>query len=143
MFHSIKITTTKKKLFEAISTPAGLNSWWTAAASGEPAVGAIFQLHFEPDYDWAAVVTQYEENSHIEFTIGQSDADWEGTAVSFRIYECDSEIQLDFQHKGWREENDHYRTTNQCWFHYLTLLKRYLETNEILPYARRLPEGSF
>ena len=34
--------------------------------------------------------------------------------------------------------NAHYRTSAFCWAMYLRLLKKYVETGEVVPYERRL-----
>ena len=46
-------------VFRAVSTPDGLQSWWTKRAWGEPGSGAEYELWFGPKHDWRAVVTRY------------------------------------------------------------------------------------
>ena len=40
------------RVFEAVSTPQGLDTWWTKRSTGEPKLGAACTLQFGPGYDW-------------------------------------------------------------------------------------------
>ena len=46
------------KVFEALSTPSGLDRWWTTTSSGTAALDSVFDLHFGPGYHWRAKVTK-------------------------------------------------------------------------------------
>lgn len=48
------------RVYEAVSSPAGLNQWWTMSASGTPQLGNHCDLGFGPGFDWRAVVTKAE-----------------------------------------------------------------------------------
>lgn len=54
IFHDFPIRAEAGRVFEAVSTPDGLDRWWTKRSSGEPAEGAEYQLGFGPDHDWLA-----------------------------------------------------------------------------------------
>lgn len=127
-----------ERVFEAVSTPDGLNQWWTETCAGTPAVGAEYALGFGADYQWRAVVTQCAAPTQFEFTLTYSDADWNGTRVSFALISSDGGTQLRFAHTGWPTANEHYRISSHCWAMYLRLLRRALEFGETVPYAIRL-----
>ncbi len=38
------------RVYEAVSTPSGLDAWWTLTCSGEPEPGAEYALGFGPSY---------------------------------------------------------------------------------------------
>lgn len=46
------------RVFDAVSTPAGLDTWWTLASEGIPELGAEYALQFGAGYDWRARVTR-------------------------------------------------------------------------------------
>jgi len=46
--------------------------------------------------------------------------------------------EVHFYHKGWPQNNEHYRISCYCWAMYLRILKRYLEYGEQVPYENRL-----
>lgn len=138
LFHIFPINASIDKVFEAISTPGGLDKWWTKTSSGNTAIGETFHFHFEPDYNWTAVVSKYLLHQEFELTMQNSDEDWEGSKVGFRLTEKNSMTEVQFYHTGWKTDNEHYRISNFCWAMYLRILKRNLEFGEFVPYADRL-----
>lgn len=125
-------------MFEIISTPSGLDKWWTTKSSGKTALGEIFHFFFEPNYNWTAVVSKCVPNKEFELTMQASDEDWEGSKVGFRLTDKNNLTEVQFYHTGWKADNEHYRISNFCWAMYLRILKRNLEFGEFVPYADRL-----
>jgi hypothetical protein len=54
ILHDFPIFAPISKVFAAVSTPAGLDQWWTLTSSGGPRPNDTFELGFGPDYDWRA-----------------------------------------------------------------------------------------
>ncbi len=138
IFHQLPIKASPQKVFEMISTPGGLDVWWTKRCVGNPAEGAEYELWFGPAYDWRAVVSRCVPDSEFELVLTRSDADWDGTRVGFALEERDGVTQLRFHHTGWPELNEHFRVSCCCWAAYLRLLRRNLEYGEFVPYEDRL-----
>jgi uncharacterized protein YndB with AHSA1/START domain len=127
-----------RRVFEAVSTPAGLNSWWTESCSGEPELGSEYNFGFGPGYDWCAKVSKCIPDTEFELELIAADADWQGTRLGFLFDEDDGVTQVQFHHTGWPESNEHYRVSCYCWAMYLRLLRRYVEQGEVVPYETRL-----
>ena len=127
-----------RRVFDAVSTPAGLNAWWTETCSGEPRLGGDYALGFGPDYPWGARVTQCVPGKLFELTLTQADADWTGSRVAFELTPIPGGTAVRFSHRGWAAENAHYCTSAHCWALYLRILRRHLEHGESVPYALRL-----
>jgi uncharacterized protein YndB with AHSA1/START domain len=125
-------------VFAAISTARGLDAWWSKAAVGTPRVGASYELGFGDGYDWRASVTECTAPTRFELTMTDADTDWQGTRVGFELRGMASGTQVSFYHVGWPAANEHFRVSCHCWALYLRLLRRYLETGEVVPYERRL-----
>lgn len=138
IIHQFSINAEPRKVFQAISTPAGLDAWWTKRSAGKPVGGAEYELWFGPAYDWRAVVSRCVPGAEFEFTITSAQEDWMETRVRFLLYEKDGATQVRFQHTGWPEANEHYSISCYCWAMYLRLLKRYVEHGEMTPYEDRL-----
>ena len=138
IFHYFPVNAPIEKVFEIISTPSGLDKWWAANSSGKSAIGEIFNFHFEPDYDWSAVVSKYILNKEFELTMQVSDLDWQTSKIGFRLTERNKITEVQFYHIGWKEDNEHFRISNFCWAMYLRILKRNLEFGEFVKYADRL-----
>jgi uncharacterized protein YndB with AHSA1/START domain len=126
------------RVWLAVSTPEGLDRWWTKRSGGEPRVGAEYQLWFGPNYDWRATVTRCVENREFELRMVTDDPDWNGTQVGFRLEAQPENTWAQFYHTGWPSPNEHYRISCHCWALYLRLLRRNLEHGELVPYEQRL-----
>jgi uncharacterized protein YndB with AHSA1/START domain len=138
IFQDFPIQVSPAHTFQAVSTPEGLDCWWTKKAAGKPALGAHYQLWFGPEYDWRAQVSRCAENHEFELEITRADADWMGTRVGFHLDRKEETTYVRFHHTGWRDVNEHYRVSCHCWALYLRILRRYLEHGEFVPYEKRL-----
>jgi len=126
------------RVFDGVTSPPLLDEWWTLRSSGRPVVGASYDLDFGPGYQWRAVVTKAEPRAAFELEMTHADADWNGTRVGFELEPCEYGTQVRFYHRGWPEDNAHYRTSCHCWALYLRVLRRHLEHGESVAYADRL-----
>ena len=138
ILHDFPINAAPAQVFKVLCSPAGLDAWWTSRAEGTPAVGQRYRLYFSPDYDWVGVMRGYQPSSWVEWEITRADAYWQGTRVGFRLTPQGEGTRVEFYHTGWPAANQHYRTSCFCWAMYLRLLKRHLETGEVVEYERRL-----
>ena len=62
-------------VFAAVSTPEGLDEWWTLESAGIDEPGAEYRLGFGPGYDWRARVTRCEPPNEFELEFTGADAD--------------------------------------------------------------------
>src|SRR5689334_21153331 len=138
IFQHFPIKSSVESVFEAVSTPKGLDSWWTLTSSGSPSADAGYRLGFGPGYDWLAKVSRFEPNKEIEFEFIEADRAWVGTRIGFSLDEDHGKTAVRFHHTGWPESNEHYRVSCYCWSMYLRLLKRYVERGEVVSYEDRL-----
>ena len=83
-------------------------------------------------------VIGYVPDAALEWELTVADEDWKGTRVGFLLSDSELGTQVEFYHRGWAESNDHYRISTFCWAMYLRLLRKYVETGKIVPYAERL-----
>ncbi len=137
ILHDLWIDAKPIEIFKAISSPKGLNSWWTKKSDGIPEVGQIYKFYFNPEYDWRAEVIKSSSPHLIEWKFIKSDEDWNDTVLGFGIIPKDGSSHVKFYHKGWNSDNDHFRKSCYCWACYLRLLKRYIEHGEFVPYEHR------
>jgi len=138
IFHNFPINAKRSEVFRAVSTPDGLNNWWTKTCAGKPSEGSAYQMGFGPEYNWQAIVSRCDSDSEFEFQFTEADSDWTGTRIGFLLTENNGNTDVSFRHVGWPESNEHYRTSCFCWAMYLRLMKRYVETGEVVPYEVRL-----
>jgi uncharacterized protein YndB with AHSA1/START domain len=126
------------RVFQAVTTPQGLDSWWTKRSGGTPVEGAEYELRFGPQYDWRGRVTRIVPDREFELQITVADTDWLDTRVGFRLEAKGEGTWLRFYHSGWRDQNEHYRVSVHCWALYLRILRRFLEHGERVSYEERL-----
>jgi uncharacterized protein YndB with AHSA1/START domain len=138
IFSDFPIRAPRDRVYEAVSTPAGLDAWWTKRSAGTPHAGAEFELWFGPEYDWRAAVSECVPGSTFELKMVRADPDWLGTRVGFRLEDRSGLTQVRFYHTGWPSANEHWRVSCYCWPMYLRILRRHLEHGEFVPYERRL-----
>ncbi len=138
ILHDLPIRAPVSRVYHAVSTPEGLDTWWTARSAGKPQPGAEYQLWFGPEYDWRAVARQCEIDRIFELELTRAMPDWEGTRVSFRLTPTDEGTQLQFTHTGWPATSEHFRISSYCWAMYLRILRRSLEFGESVPFEQRL-----
>lgn len=138
IINDVFIKASPDEVFTGVSTPSGLDAWWTKTCTGTPIEGGEYQLGFGPGYDWHARVTRCRPGSEFELEVFDSHSDWDGTRIGFRLEPKDGQVQLHFYHTGWPEANEHWRISCYCWPIYLRLLRRSLEHGELVPYEKRL-----
>ncbi len=138
IYHDFPVKATLEDVFGAVSSPAGLDIWWTKSSRGAPLVGSEYELGFGPGYAWTATVTRCVPHTEFELQMVESDDDWLGTVVGFRLEPRGERTWVSFYHTGWPAPNEHYRISCNCWAMYLRVLRRYLEHGETVPYEKRL-----
>ena len=138
IFHYFTIKAPPDRVFNAVTTPEGLDKWWTKHSSGMPAKDELYELNFGAGYEWQGKVTKCIPEKEFEFEISQALTDWEGTKVGFKIEPSQDTTKVQFYHHGWPDDNDHFRTSCYCWAMYLRIMKRYLEYGETVAYENRL-----
>jgi uncharacterized protein YndB with AHSA1/START domain len=138
IFQDFPIKARASRVFEAVSSAAGMDAWWTKESSGEPHVGSEYKLGFGPKFDWRAKVTECVKDSAFELEITQADADWIGTRVGFHLEDRAGITNVRFHHTGWPSQNEHWRISCYCWPMYLRIMRRYLEHGEVVPFEERL-----
>jgi uncharacterized protein YndB with AHSA1/START domain len=139
ILHDFPVSAPIAQVFDAVSTPAGLDQWWTLESAGQPREGTIFELDFGPRYLWKAMVTHSDPPALFELKLEDSTPDWLGTHVRFELSDSGGkQTGVRFSHTGWAEVTEHYRISCFCWAMYLRLMKRAVEHGEFVPYEKRL-----
>jgi len=138
IFHDFPIKVPPDRVFQGVSTPQGLDRWWTKQSKGSAKAGSEFELWFGPKFDWRARVARCVADSEFELEIVRADPDWVGTRVGFHLEGRNGTTQVRFHHTGWPTANEHWRVSCYCWAMYLRILRRYFEVGEMIPYEDRL-----
>ena len=137
IYHNLFIKASPKEVFDAISLPEHLNNWWPLKSSGEPEVGAVYNLNFTDAYNWFGEVSVCDINRSFFIKMTDSDADWNPTTFGFTLEKKEDNVYLRFSHTGWLENNDELKHSSFCWAMLLNGLKNYLEKGIIVPFEER------
>lgn len=138
IYHDIEIKASNTSIYEAITKPSGLNSWWTLKSKGEATIGECYQFYFSDDYNWFAQLVHLNQNNLVQFKMVDADVDWMDTILTFSITNMENNKSLlSFSHEGWKDNNPHFRRTSFCWALYLSGLKEYLEKGIVIEYSKR------
>lgn len=135
--HDLTIRAPTATVFDCVSTPNGLDAWWTLTCAGELALGRVFTLGFGDDCVWTAVVDDLAPGERFALRMTDAADDWIDTRVQFEIEKADGGALLRFAHAGWTNQSAHFRRTSYCWAVYLRLMRIYCETGSKTPYSER------
>jgi uncharacterized protein YndB with AHSA1/START domain len=138
ILHDLVIAAPPAAVFRALSTPAGLDAWWTLDSEGEGRPGSEWRFGFGPGFQWRGRVTGFRADSLMAWRITEADADWTGTTVALELAPSGGGTQIHFAHTGWAAANAHFRTSSYCWAMYLRILRRVAEGGPAVPYDARL-----
>lgn len=139
IIHEFPITAIIPRVYAAVSTPAGLDQWWTLRSDGVPTFNSLYSLDFGPGYEWRAHVSEVEKDGIFELELVEAMTDWIGTRVRFELSAIDDEhTQVLFSHIGWPALSEHFAVSSFCWAMYLRIMRRALEYGEVVPYDARL-----
>jgi uncharacterized protein YndB with AHSA1/START domain len=96
--HDFPIKAPSDRVYQAVSTPAELDRWWTKRSSGTRVEGATYELWFGPQYDWRAEVTRCVPSAEFELRMVVADDDWRDTRVGFRLKHRGETTRVRFSH---------------------------------------------
>lgn len=138
IYHDFTINVSTEQVFEAISTPEGLNNWWTLRCSGNPKINEEYNFYFAEEYNWFAKVSKYSKNKELEFAITHAMLEWMPTRFGFRLKETANAVTyVEFYHENWKEISQEFRIASYCWANLLRQMKQYLEEGLITPFEKR------
>jgi uncharacterized protein YndB with AHSA1/START domain len=147
LYHQVWINAPVAKVYEAISTAAGLSSWWGPHTSTQTDTGLVLaHSPGEQHGDVKMKVLDLVQDKHVEWEIisthpKRSPASaWTGTRIIFELAERENPghwmgmnngerilTVLDFRHSGWDENSEYFGFCNFAWGETLLMLKQWCE----------------
>lgn len=143
-----------EKVFEALTTQAGLAAWWTPDTLASPETGAVLRFTFGNGYFKEMRVEDLSAPVHVKWTCVAGAEEWIATSISFTLeakVEKFPEVQdqcnqspfqgkgcvLIFKHEDWRAYTPMYAECNYTWGRFLHSLKGYCETGTGAPWPKQ------
>lgn len=115
------------QVYEALVTEPGLAAIWTRKLKVKPEVGFVNEFDFDEGYLTRMRVVHLEGGRRIVWECVESDPEWVGTSISFKMTEEKGITTILLKHYNWRERTDFYRWCSYNWAMFLQRLKRYCE----------------
>ena len=136
IIHRIGIACSPSRVFNALTTDAGLSQWWTTDTSGAGDVGSIIEFRFNgmgPDFE----VAELQADSLVRWRhSGEIPDQWIGTEVLFQLKNDGSQTYVLFSHSNWKERSEFMGHCSTKWAVFLLSLKDAIETGKGKPYPR-------
>ncbi len=136
--HRIGIRAPIAKVYEALSTGAGIARWWTREVTGDSKVGGTFQVRFL-NGDGVCIgamdirVVALRPDSCVQWCFESGPAEWIGTDVTFALKQEGEHTIVVFSHNGWREAVEFTAHCSMKWATFLLSLKQEVENGHGLP----------
>ena len=124
-----------RKVFEAISTPAGLASWMVVRADLPAKTGAKYELEFDGGWRHQGTVRRFQAGRSIALTWAWNGVPLKGTVLTISVRPKKGGALCRFVHQGFPREKkwtDLYGITEWAWTYYGMNLKSVLETGHDL-----------
>lgn len=142
---SLIIKANPAKVYAALTTPQGLQGWWTEDCEVATEVGGIIHFHFG-DTHKDMRIEQLEPNrevrwlctmAHINHEKLAHKNEWEGTQLAFHLTpEGTNATRLAFEHIGLVPSFECYELCSSCWPYFLSSLQQCVETGRGTPFVR-------
>jgi uncharacterized protein YndB with AHSA1/START domain len=132
--HRVGIRGALHDVYSALTTDAGLSTWWTTDTSGAGPVGSIIAFRFDgggPDFE--VIELQPEQRVRWRHS-GDMPEDWKGTEICFDLTEQGGQVLVRFRHSHWTEASDFMAHCSTKWGVFLLSLKQAIETGAGRPF---------
>lgn len=148
LYHQVWIDAPVAKLYDALSSAAGLSRWWAPHTSIETAEGLVLSHNPGPEHGQVDLkVLESTPGKRLEWEVTSSHpktspaSAWTGTHLVFELTERDNPglsrgvtskrprlAVLEFRHTGWDDDNEYLGFCNFGWGVSLFMLKNYCES---------------
>lgn len=130
--HRIGIQAPASKVYQAVSTAAGVSGWWTRSVAGMSEVGQTLTFSFHDQSgklmgEFSMQVTALDADRVVKWLVLDGAPEWVGTEISFSISEQNGMTILLFAHRGWAEEVEFTAHCSMKWATFLLSLRSYVE----------------
>lgn len=137
ILHRVGIKSSVDEVYKAVSTRAGLAAWWTTNTLGESQVGEMLKFRFVTDGrdigGFEMKVLQLQPAKQVLWQVVDGPEDWIGTKISFALKQEGDYAIILFEHRGWKEPNEHMHHCSTKWATFLMSLKSLVETGQGAP----------
>ncbi len=132
ILHRVGIMARPEKVYEALTTVAGLTAWWTTDASGD--ADGVLKFRFGDVGGFDLKVLDLQPDARVLWEVVEGPTEWVGTTVSFDLAQDGDWTIVLFAHSGWREPVEFMNHCSTKWASFLMSLKSLVETGTGAPH---------
>jgi uncharacterized protein YndB with AHSA1/START domain len=121
--------------YAALTTLAGLSSWWASDTTGSVDVGGVIKFRFVPG-GFDMKVAELAPSKRVVWQVVEGPAEWIGTTVNWEITQDGAYTVVLFSHLGWKAPVEFMHHCSTKWAMYLMSLKSLIETGTGYPDPR-------
>lgn len=133
IMHQVGVKADLEKVYQAISTPAGVSNWWTKT-EGEAQKGGRIDFFFGDEASPQVEVVALEPNQLVVWKVSVGPDEWIGTEIQFRLEKDEDQVMVNFRHAGWKDSSGLLSLCSMKWAVFMLSLKEYLETGRGRPF---------
>ena len=135
MHHEVEIDASPEKVYEAITTQAGLRGWWTEDSVATPCVRSVAEFGFyNRRFLFRMRIEELTPGKKVVWTCLEGHDEWKGTRLIWQISQKDGATVLRFVHGDWPSTSSHFVYCNSVWGMLMYRLKDYVEGKSPGPY---------
>ncbi len=156
--HELLIGAPVERVYNAITSQAGLSAWWTPGTSANPQIYSVARFAFGSRYFKEMKIEELTPPVKVKWTCIAGADEWIGTTISFELEAGDKYIHLHlhpelkdqleqqenatptlliFHHDEWKEYTRMFAECNYTWARFLGSLKLFCETGKGRPWPNQ------
>jgi uncharacterized protein YndB with AHSA1/START domain len=132
----VPVDADEKAIYEAVTSPAGVNGWWSNHTEGPNGTGSVMKVAF-PDAPMTFDFEVVEESpgKTVTWKTLAGPPEWAGTTISFEIQsDSDGNRSVLFSHDGWKSTAESFPFIAYSWAQILPRLKKLAEESKAEPF---------
>ncbi|RYZ72909.1 MAG: SRPBCC domain-containing protein [Proteobacteria bacterium] len=138
IIHRIGIKAPVAKVFNALTSVAGVAGWWTEETTGSAELGGVLTFTFKADDGsikgkMVATVQTLEANRRVQWHLTDGPPDWIDTDLVFDLKQEGEHTIIQFAHKNWKEATESTAHCSMKWATFLLSLRALVETGKGSP----------
>jgi uncharacterized protein YndB with AHSA1/START domain len=131
ILHRVGIAAEPMRVFEALTTLAGIQGWWVSTATGDAAEGTAFEFGNRHRLE-----VTHADPSVVRWRYTGTMSEWLDTEIEFRLEWRENQTFVNFSHRDWREPTEMMRHCSTKWATFLVSLKELVERGDGRPTPR-------
>lgn len=126
--HQIDINAKPDKVYAALTTDAGLRSWWAADSKTDQKVGGKAEFGFDKRSTvFRMKIEKLEPGKSVVWSCHGDHPEWDGTKLTWSLTKDGEGTIVRFKQAGWKAATDMFAICNSSWGELMYRLKNYVE----------------